>query len=90
MCSGAKTFLGFSISLAETKYDGERAQIYAKVHRETASVELKFFSNSKMESTNDRHAIRQRACSMKKEGFADPGYAGGYLGCFGSPRLRCS
>jgi DNA ligase-4 len=54
-----KIFSNSQLVWAETKYDGERAQIHVKVGRDTGSVELKIFSKSKRESTNDRHAVHQ-------------------------------
>ncbi|KAA1470337.1 hypothetical protein DENSPDRAFT_797606 [Dentipellis sp. KUC8613] len=43
---------------AETKYDGERAQIHVQVS-ETGSVDIKIFSKSARDSTNDRYAVHQ-------------------------------
>ncbi|TFY72020.1 hypothetical protein EVG20_g1000 [Dentipellis fragilis] len=43
---------------AETKYDGERAQIHVQV-AETGSVDIKIFSKSARDSTNDRYAVHQ-------------------------------
>jgi len=41
---------------AETKYDGERAQIHVEVQSDGSS-KITIFSKSKRDSTNDRHAI---------------------------------
>lgn len=54
-----KHFSNSQLAWGETKYDGERAQIHVKVDQEKGSVELKIFSKSKRESTNDRHAVHQ-------------------------------
>lgn len=54
-----KLFSDSQLVWAETKYDGERAQIHVKVDKETGSVEFKIFSKSKRESTNDRQAVHQ-------------------------------
>ncbi|KAF9653358.1 DNA ligase/mRNA capping enzyme, partial [Thelephora ganbajun] len=54
-----KLFSDSRLVWAETKYDGERAQIHVKVDQRKGSVELKIFSKSKRESTNDRHAVHQ-------------------------------
>ena len=59
MRSGTETFSDSQLVWAETKYDSERAQIHVKVDQDTGSAELKIFSKSKRESTNDRHAIHQ-------------------------------
>jgi DNA ligase-4 len=41
---------------AETKYDGERAQIHVQVNENGSSV-ITIFSKSRRESTMDRHAV---------------------------------
>ena len=41
---------------AETKYDGERAQIHVEVRSDNSS-HITIFSKSKRDSTQDRHAV---------------------------------
>jgi len=41
---------------AETKYDGERAQIHVEVQSDNSS-HIRIFSKSKRDSTQDRHAV---------------------------------
>ena len=59
-CANAlKLFSNSRLVWAETKYDGERAQIHVRVDQDGGTVELKIFSKSKRESTNDRYAVHQ-------------------------------
>lgn len=54
---------------AETKYDGERAQIHVEIQPGGAKPKITIFSKSKRNSTDDRHAIHgiiQEACIRVK------------------------
>ncbi|KDR65743.1 hypothetical protein GALMADRAFT_148452 [Galerina marginata CBS 339.88] len=56
-CQHALDFLqGSSRVWAETKYDGERAQIHVEIRADNSS-RITIFSKSKRDSTHDRHAV---------------------------------
>jgi DNA ligase-4 len=57
-CAHALEFLqGSSKVWAETKYDGERAQIHVEIRPDNTSSHITIFSKSKRDSTNDRHGV---------------------------------
>ena len=56
-CEHALNFLADSERVwAETKYDGERAQIHVQVNEDGSSY-ITIFSKSRRDSTLDRHAV---------------------------------
>ncbi|KAF8957438.1 hypothetical protein BDZ97DRAFT_1669960 [Flammula alnicola] len=56
-CSHAlELFQGSNRVWAETKYDGERAQIHVEIRADNTSY-ITIFSKSKRDSTHDRHAV---------------------------------
>ena len=56
-CEHALSFLSNSKCVwAETKYDGERAQIHLQVNEQGSSL-ITIFSKSRRDSTLDRHAV---------------------------------
>jgi DNA ligase-4 len=56
-CEHALSFFADSERVwAETKYDGERAQIHVRVNKDSSSC-ITIFSKSRRESTLDRHAV---------------------------------
>jgi len=57
-CVHALEFLrGSSKVWAETKYDGERAQIHVEIRPDGTSSHITIFSKSKRDSTNDRNGV---------------------------------